>query len=100
MHFPRLPDWLIYAAVVVALLIAAVGRQERADAPPPPPPAPAAEGAALGPASPFDPSVVVEVSDKTQPGAGTAFSVSASGVWVTARHVVEGCSQAAIVVSP
>src|SRR4051812_25783906 len=100
MHFPRLPDWLIYAAVVVALLIAAVGRQERADAPAAPPPPPAAEGAALGPASPFDPAVIVEVADKTEAGAGTAFSVSASGVWVTARHVVEGCRQAAIVVAP
>ena len=38
MHFPRLPDWLIYAAIVMALLIAAVGRQERVDAPPAPPP--------------------------------------------------------------
>jgi serine protease Do len=100
MHFPRLPDWLIYAAVVVALLIAAVGRQAHIDAPAAPPPAPAAEGAALGPASPFDPAVVVEVADKTQPGAGTAFSISDSGVWVTARHVVEGCSRAAIVVGP
>ncbi|HEX3886599.1 MAG TPA: serine protease [Phenylobacterium sp.] len=100
MHFPRLPDWLIYAVVVVGLLLAAVGRQERADAPPAPPPTSEAEGAALGPASPFDPSVVVEVSDKTEAGAGTAFSIAASGVWVTARHVVEGCSQAAIVVSP
>lgn len=100
MHFPRLPDWLIYAAVVVALLIAAVSRQERADAPPAPPPAPEAEGAALGPASPFDPAVVVEVSDKTEPGAGTAFSIAQSGVWVTARHVVEGCHLAAIVVGP
>jgi S1-C subfamily serine protease len=100
MHFPRLPDWLIYAAVVVALLIAAVGRQERADAPAAPPPTPEAEGAALGPASPFDPAVVVEVADTTQAGAGTAFSVAASGVWVTARHVVEGCAQAAIVVAP
>ncbi|HQT52064.1 MAG TPA: serine protease, partial [Phenylobacterium sp.] len=31
MLFPKLPDWLVYAAVVLALLIAAVGRQERAD---------------------------------------------------------------------
>lgn len=100
MHFPRLPDWLIYAAVVVALLIAAIGRQERADAPPPPPPTVEVEGTALGPASPFDPAVVVEVAGKTQAGAGTAFSVAASGVWVTARHVVEGCRQAAIVVAP
>jgi hypothetical protein len=100
MHFPRLPDWLIYAAVVVALLIAAVGRQERADAPAAPPPPPEAEGAALGPASPFDPAVVVDVADKTEAGAGTAFAVGPSGVWVTARHVVEGCAKAAIVVAP
>src|SRR5213078_1816215 len=79
-------------------LIAAVGRQERADAPAAPPPPPEAEGAALGPASPFDPAVVVEVGDKAE--AGAAFSVAQSGVWVTARHVVEGCSRAAIVVAP
>jgi len=100
MHFPRLPDWLIYAAVVVALLIAAVGRQAHLDAPAAPPAASRAEGAALGPASPFDPAVVVEVADKTQPGAGTAFSIDSSGTWVTARHVVEGCAKAAIVVGP
>jgi S1-C subfamily serine protease len=98
MHFPRLPDWLIYASVVVALLIAAVGRQERADAPPPPPAAPEVEGATLGPASPFDPSVVVDVSDETGPAAGTAFSIAESGVWLTARHVVDGCGVTAIVV--
>jgi len=100
MHFPRLPDWLIYAAVVAALLFAAIGRQERIDAPAAPPPAPELEGAALGPASPFDPAVVVEVADKVEPGAGTAFSVADKGSWVTARHVVDGCAQAAIVVAP
>ena len=99
MHFPRLPDWLIYAAVVAALLVAALGRRERADAPPPPP-AVEAEGGVVGPASPFDPSVVVEVANKAEPAAGTAFSVADSGVWITARHVVEGCTQTAIVVSP
>lgn len=108
MHFPRLPDWLIYGAVVVALLFAAMGRREKADAPPAPPPVVAAEegapgaalGATLGPASPFDPSVVVEVANKAEPAAGTAFSIADSGVWVTARHVVDGCSQTAIVVAP
>jgi len=99
MHFPKLPDWLVYSAVVLALLIAAIGRQERADAPPPPPPVQAGEDLPLGPASPFDPDVVVEVPGKTLPGAGTAFSIADSGVWITARHVVEGCSQAAIVVA-
>jgi S1-C subfamily serine protease len=44
--------------------------------------------------------VVVEVSEKTEPGSGTAFSVSQSGTWVTARHVVDGCKQAAVIVAP
>lgn len=99
MHFPRLPDWLVYSAIVAALLIAAVGRRERADAPPPPPPVPGEEGVPLGPSSPFDPSVVVEVQGKKSPGSGTAFSVSDTGIWLTARHVVEGCSQTALVVA-
>lgn len=100
MHFPRLPDWLIYAVVVVALLFVAIGRRERADAPAAPPPPSEAEGASLGPASPFDPSVVVDVAQKSEPAAGTAFSIADSGVWVTARHVVDGCTQTAIVVAP
>ncbi|RAK57380.1 S1 family peptidase [Phenylobacterium deserti] len=100
MQFPRLPDWLIYAAVVAGLLIAAVGRQERADAPPAPPAAPQVASEALGPASPFDPEVVVDVEAPRGPAEGTAFSISSSGVWVTARHVVDGCKQAAIVVGP
>lgn len=98
MHFPRLPDWLVYLAVVLALLIAAVGRQERADAPPPPPPVASGEGMPTGPAS-FDPQVVVDVPGQAEPGIGTAFSVADSGVWITARHVVDGCTQAAIVVA-
>lgn len=98
MHFPRLPDWLVYAAVVLALLIAAVGRRERADAPPAPPPMAEEEGLPLGPASPFDPSVVVDVPGQQEPAVGTAFSVADRGVWITARHVVDGCGQAAILV--
>lgn len=99
MHFPRLPDWLVYLAVVLALLIAAVGRQEQADAPPPPPPVPGEETVPLDPSSPFDPAVVVDVPAEIQPGVGTAFSIADSGVWVTARHVVDGCARTAIVVA-
>ncbi|OYX70327.1 MAG: serine protease [Caulobacter sp. 32-67-35] len=99
MHFPRLPDWLVYAAAVSALLIVAVGRQERSDAPPPPPPVPGEEGLPLGPASPFDPSIVVQVPNTPEPGSGTAFSVGDDGTWLTARHVVDGCKSAAIVVA-
>jgi serine protease Do len=98
-HFPKLPDWLVYVAIVLALVIVAVGRRERADAPAPPPPVAGQEGLPLGPASPFDPAVVVEVSGKTEPAAGTAFSIADRGVWVTARHVVDGCSKVAIVVA-
>jgi serine protease Do len=98
MHFPRLPDWLVYLAIVLALTVAAVGRQERSDAPPPPPPMPGGDGLPLGPASPFDPSVVIN-APAAGPDAGTAFSVADTGVWVTARHVVEGCTKAAIVVA-
>jgi S1-C subfamily serine protease len=98
-HFPKLPDWLIYGAVVSALLVVAIGRQERSDAPPPPPPVPGDVGLPLGPASPFDPSVVVQVPDQGQPGSGTAFSVDDGGSWLTARHVVDGCREAAIVVA-
>ncbi len=99
MHFPKLPDWLIYGAVVSALVVAAIGRREVADAPPPPPPVPGEQDVPLGPASPFDPSVVVEAPSKPQAGSGTAFSVADDGVWLTARHVVDGCRQAAIVVA-
>lgn len=96
MHFPKLPDWLVYGAAVVALLVVAIGRQERADAPPPPPDP--AEGLPLAPASTFDPAVEVDVPEHATPQVGTAFSVSDTGVWVTARHVVDGCRTAAIVV--
>ena len=63
MRFPRLPDWVVYAAIVVALLFAALGRDERTDAPPAPPNSSDPVGEALGPASPFDPSVVVDVPE-------------------------------------
>ncbi len=99
MRFPKLHDWMVYLAIVVALLIVSLGRRERANAPPAPPPVAGQEGLPLGPASPFDPSVVVEVADKAEPSAGTAFSIADNGVWVTARHVVDGCAKAAIVVA-
>jgi S1-C subfamily serine protease len=100
MRFPRLPDWVVYAAIVVVVLAAALARDEHADAPPPPPKSAEPLGEALGPASPFDPSVVVDVPPKVGPAAGTAFSIARTGVWLTARHVVDGCRRAAIVVGP
>ena len=98
MKFPRLPDWLVYAVVVAALLFGALSRRERADAPAPPPPVEGQGNTLLGPATPFDPQVEITVPDDQKPSTGTAFSVGDSGVWVTARHVVDGCPSAAIVV--
>lgn len=98
MRFPRPPDWLIYGAVVGGLLYAALSRREEVDAPPALPSIPSAEGQLLAPASPFDPSVTVDVPERSGPSTGTAFSVASSGVWITARHVIDGCREAALVV--
>jgi S1-C subfamily serine protease len=99
MRFPRPPDWLLYAAVVGVLLYAALSREAHVPPPAgPQAPAPRGEGAVIGPASPFDPTVSVEVPEHPGPSAGTAFSVASSGLWITARHVVDGCRQAALVV--
>ena len=98
MHFPRLPDWSVYLVIVIALVVVAIGRQERTNAPPAPPPMPNEQGLLLGPASAFDPAVVVDMPERTEPAVGTAFSIADRGVWVTARHVVEGCAKVAIVV--
>ena len=94
----RIPDWLIYGGVIGALLVASIGGRENADAPSAPPPY-EVEGALLGPVTPFDPAVTVEAPDTPfQPSAGTAFSIASAGRWVTARHVVEGCSKPALVI--
>ena len=39
---------------------------------------------------------LIEDGGKPQSSVGSAFSVSRQGVWLTARHVVEGCSKTAI----
>lgn len=97
MRFPHLPDWTIYAAVIGVILVASLSRSERADAPHDD--EDEAHGAALGPVTPFDPSVTVEAPDGPfQPVSGTAFSIAGEGRWVTARHVVEGCRKPALVV--
>jgi S1-C subfamily serine protease len=96
---PRIPDWLLYLTVVIALTLGATLIKRPVDAPPPPPPMPAA-AATLAVASSMDPTVVVNGPSGALPGAGTAFSVGDSGVWLTARHVVEGCGSIVIVTQP
>ena len=96
---PRLPVWLIYLTIVVAMLVVALGRRERANAPQPPPPVPGADQAPISPTSPFANGRLVRLPIAARTGRGTAFSVSDRGVWLTARRVTGGCARPAVMVS-
>jgi S1-C subfamily serine protease len=99
--FARLSDGAIYGLVTLVLLLAALSRGEHADTPPAPPPLSREEGRILPSPSPFGPQRVVKISgDLEGPRRGTAFSVDPSGLWLTARHVVEGCTKAAVAEGP
>lgn len=99
MIFPRLPDWAVYAAIVLAILVVSLSRRESVDAPSPDSYPDPAEGPLLGPLTEFDPTVVVDAPQGPfQPQSGTAFAIASEGLWLTARHVVEGCRQPALVV--
>ncbi len=62
----------------------------------PPPETPQDAGRALPPPSAADPSIFVEIGEKKQNAVGTAFSLSRAGIWITARHVTEGCDLVAL----
>ncbi len=57
-------------------------------------------GRALPPPSSRDPAVFVEISQEKRNSSGTAFSISANGVWMTARHVADGCERMYILTAP
>ena len=97
MRYPHLPDWAIYAAVVGAILLISLGRREKIETDRLPQHLEEL-GPLLGEITPFDPSVTVDAPDDFTPSAGTAFSIAGEGRWVTARHVVEGCRQPALVI--
>jgi S1-C subfamily serine protease len=88
--------------VVAALLGAAIVGQFMGARPSPraavTAPAPKPLPGGFPPASPFDPTITIDAPSVSRPGAGTAFSISSGGMWLTARHVVEGCARTAIVV--
>jgi S1-C subfamily serine protease len=97
----RPPDWLIYAGAVFALATLCMSQKERADAPPAPPPLPGAELALAPESGSLDPAKARPLpATAEEQVAGTAFSVSEAGVWLTARHVVSGCARIAVLVSP
>lgn len=122
----RIPDWVVYAVVLVVIVGTLfssgsgdkdtpwVFREEAMQSEPEfsgrgRTPA-ASEGDALVPRSssdeeglrlpdsdPFDERVLVQVGN-AEDGIGTAFAINQSGAWLTARHVVDGCSRVGLAV--
>lgn len=99
MRLSRPPDWLIYAAVVLGLAAFAMADRERADAPPAPPPVSGLDAALTAGPTLMGDSVRSLPGAGRSLGVGTAFSVSDTGVWITARQVVAGCRRAAVLVA-
>lgn len=63
-------------------------------------PGPGWRGEALPPPSAQDPVLVIRSSDEKRNSVGTAFSIGRDGVWMTARHVVDGCRQVYLITAP
>ncbi|MES1198411.1 MAG: serine protease [Pseudomonadota bacterium] len=91
------PDWLIYILAIGAIFFIVSRFDEDANAPPAPPDELEAAGN-LPPPPSFDPSTLVDTSIAS--GAlGSAFAISQSGWWLTARHLVDSCNHVGIVVA-
>jgi len=84
------PDWIIYGGLLSVFLLTAFSvRQDVVIAEVP-------ESPELGPMlpsdSPRDEIILVDVAP-SQSSVGTAFSINKKGLWLTARHVVDGCDR-------
>jgi S1-C subfamily serine protease len=111
----RIPDWVVYTVVLIVIVgtLFYSGSGEKngvsgsdreyadllpGDADEPIIPMPEAEtGPALPDSNPFDERVLVQVG-AAEDGIGTAFAINESGAWLTARHVVDGCSRVGLAV--
>ncbi|MFO0986564.1 MAG: serine protease [Alphaproteobacteria bacterium] len=63
--------------------------------------APRPDGARpLPPPSTGDPAVDIAVPAEARSSTGTAFSLDGRGVWMTARHVADGCSRIFVLTGP
>lgn len=110
----RIPDWVVYAvvlAVIVGTLFYSGSEEahdpfrvprETVDAAPYTPaepdlPADGEIGDVLPDSDPFDERVLVQVGE-AEDGIGTAFAINEAGAWLTARHVVDGCSRVGLAV--
>lgn len=91
--------WDILALVVMAL-VAILGRSWTSDDPNPSPgrrpPIEIVQPPNRGSVPPItsrDPVISISLEDRQQSSTGTAFSVDQKGIWVTARHVADGCDK-------
>lgn len=87
----KVPDWLIYLVIIIAIYANANRAAERVDASPPPPEL----GPMLPNQTPRDEQVMVNVK-RPDSGVGTAFAIDGKGNWMTARHVVDSCDEVGI----
>lgn len=89
----KIPDWIVLFGVLGVVLWALFsGARDKADAPEPPPEVMSNIGEYLPQPNAYDEEVLVQVGVAAD-GIGTAFAIDQSGLWMTARHVVDGCDQ-------
>ena len=88
-----------FAIVLLLIAIIAVALRDFS-APGEPRQEPVAPRGTLARPSPVDPTVVIEATPKQGNASGTAFAINSSGIWLTARHVTEGCGQVFIQTGP
>src|SRR5262245_27191865 len=95
-------DRLVVLALLALLTVAIAGRWPGAGEAPTPrrppivaPPVPSLPpaGPLLPPAGRGDPDFLIELPPRVQDSVGTAFAIDPAGLFLTARHVVEGCEQ-------
>lgn len=86
----RIPDWIVLLLVLSVVLWALFSGEKEADAPEAPPDIFSDIGPLLPDPDQYDEQVLVQVGDISD-GVGTAFALDTDGVWMTARHVVDGC---------
>lgn len=73
-------------------------REEQKEPAPAPEPRPPVDEPAPPPPADLDLDVIVDISEDVLPATGTAFAIG-DGLWMTARHVVDGCGQVGLILS-